>query len=70
MDDTASDDAIDLSAALLAAAGLTCADADMAGVRALRARFAEDRQRLTAIDLGDAEPLTIVVAPTPMAEAE
>ena len=57
------DDAREPGALLLAAAGLSCDDADLAGVRALRERFADDRQRLAAIDLRDAEPLTVVTVP-------
>jgi hypothetical protein len=56
-------DDIQLSAALLAAAGLTFDAADLAGVRALRTRFAADRQRLMSINLRDAEPLTVVAPP-------
>jgi hypothetical protein len=48
---------------LLGEAGLSPGAADLAGVSALRARFAADRQRLAVIDLDDAEPLTVVVPP-------
>jgi hypothetical protein len=63
MQHPAHDAAHEPSALLLAAAGLSMDAADLAGVRALRARFAADRQRLAAIDLRDAEPLTVVVPP-------
>jgi hypothetical protein len=58
----AHDDVPELSAVLLATAGLSADAADLAGVRALRARFANDRQRLSGIDLRDAEPLPVVAA--------
>jgi hypothetical protein len=53
----------DTLAVLLREVGLALSDTELTGVRALRARFAADRRRLAAIDVGDAEPLTVVAPP-------
>jgi hypothetical protein len=57
-------------AALLAASGARASDADLAGVRALYARFAADRARLSAAALNDVEPLPIVALPKPTQSTE
>jgi hypothetical protein len=54
---------IEPTAAWLAAVELTFDAADLTGVQALRVRFASDRQRLAAMELGNAEPLPILIAP-------
>ena len=58
----------DLSTELLQAAGLTCSATDLAGVRALRARFAGDRGRLASLELRDVEPLPIILLPATASE--
>lgn len=55
--------------ALLAAAGVEAAGADLAGARALYRRFAAGRERLATLDLEEAEPLTIVVPEAAAREA-